>query len=321
MGRYIIRRLLWVALVLLIITFVVFLIFFVLPPFDPAIAAAGRQPTPALVAQIRHEFGLDVSMWVAYGRFVKHTFLGDENGWPGLGYSYYTQSPVRDEIFFRIPVTAQLAAGGAIAWLIIGIPTGILSGLKRGSITDRAVMLFALIGVSAPVFWLGLLFLYFFWYKLGIAAGSGYEPLSAGVGPWFSHMIMPWLVLSLLYAAIYARMVRGNLMETMTEDYIRTARAKGLSERTVVMKHGLRSALTPVVTIFGMDTATLFGGAIITETVFGLPGLGRYSIAAVRSGDLPSILGVTVFSSFFIVFMNLIVDVVYAYLDPRVRYT
>jgi peptide/nickel transport system permease protein len=170
------------------------------------------------------------------------------------------------------------------------------------------------------VFWLALLMLYFFWFKLGIACPSGYIPLSRGVGSWACHMAMPWICLSLLYAASYARYVRGNILETMTEDYIRTARAKGLPERTVVFKHGMRGALTPVVTIFGMDLAFLLGGAIITETVFNLPGIGRYAYEAIRNSDLPAIQGTTLMTAFVIVFANLIVDITYAYLDPRVRY-
>jgi peptide/nickel transport system permease protein len=180
---------------------------------------------------------------------------------------------------------------------------------------------FALFGVSAPVFWLGLMFLLIFWQKLGLLPGTGYVSFGSNPGEWLGHMIMPWVVLALLYAAFYARMVRANLIETMGEDYIRTARAKGLSERTVVGKHGLRASLTPVVTMFGIDFATLLGGAVITETVFNLPGIGAWVVGSVNSGDLPAVLGVVVIASFFIALLSLIVDIIYAYLDPRVRYT
>lgn len=321
MGRYIVRRLLYVLMVVLIITLVTFVIFYVMPPGNPAITFAGKIPTPSVVKLVKHQFGLDKPLYQQYGLFVGHLFKGDKYGWPGLGFSYYTRSPIREEIFSRALVTLQLAIGAAVIWLLIGIPTGILSALKRRSIADRAVMGFALIGVSAPVFWLGLLGLFIFWQKLHWVLGSGYTSIGENPGQWFGHMILPWVVLSLLFAAFYARMVRGNLLETMGEDYIRTARAKGLPERTVVGKHGLRSSLTPVVTMFGMDFGLLLGGAIITESVFNLPGLGQYVVQAVRQNDLPTVLAVTVIAAFSVTFMNLIVDILYAYLDPRVRYS
>jgi len=321
MGRYIVRRLIWVVFVLLVITFISYFIFFVMPSTDPAVIFAGRQPTPDLVAEVRHQFGLDHPWPVQYALFVKRIFLGDEYGWPGLGFSFNTRSPLKPIIFDRLLVTMQLALGAAVVWLLVGIPIGILSALKPRSIFDRLAMGFALFGVSAPVFFLGPLFLYLFWFKLGILPGSGYYAIGVyGVWPWFSHFIMPWTVLALLYAAFYARMTRANLIETMGQDYIRTARAKGLSERTVVLKHGLRASLTPVVTMFGLDLGGLLGGAFITETVFNLPGLGAYAIKSVGSGDLYAILDITIIAGFFITFMNLIVDVLYAFLDPRVRF-
>jgi peptide/nickel transport system permease protein len=320
-GRYIIRRVLWIFLVLFIVTGITFVIFFVMPPTDPAVLAAGRNPTQQTINEIRHIFGTDKPAYVQYGKFMYRLFHGDRFGWPGFGFSYQNLQPVREELYKRLPVTVSLAIGAAVVWLLIGIPIGIVSGLKRRSLADRAAMAFALFGVSMPVFWLALLMLYFLWFKLGIACPSGYVPLSAGIGTWACHMAMPWFALALLYAAWYARMVRGNILETMTEDYIRTARAKGLPERTVVFKHGLRGALTPVVTMFGMDLGFLLGGAIITETVFNLPGIGRYGYEAIRNSDLPVIQAVTLLTAFFIVFANLIVDIVYAYLDPRVRYS
>jgi peptide/nickel transport system permease protein len=321
MGRYIVRRLIWVVFVLLVITFISYFIFFVMPSTDPAVIFAGRQPTPDLVAEVRHQFGLDHPWPVQYGLFVKRIFLGDEWGWPGLGKSFNTRSALKPIILSRLLVTLQLALGAAVVWLLVGIPIGILSALKPRSIFDRLAMGFALFGVSAPVFFLGPLFLYLFWFKLGILPGSGYYAIGVyGVWPWFSHFIMPWTVLALLYAAFYARMTRANLIETMGQDYIRTARAKGLSERTVVLKHGLRASLTPVVTMFGLDLGGLLGGAFITETVFNLPGLGAYAIKSVGSGDLYAILDITIIAGFFITFMNLIVDVLYAFLDPRVRF-
>jgi peptide/nickel transport system permease protein len=319
--RYIIRRVIWVVFVLLLITLITYLIFFVMPPTDPAVNFAGKQPTPEAIAEVKRQFGLDKPFYVQYGLFVKHIFLGDQWGWPGMGFSFNTRSALKPIIFDRLTITAQLALGAALVWLSLGIPIGVLSALKPRSIGDRFAMGFALFGVSAPVFWLGLIFLYVFWFKLRIAAGSGYVPIGQGFFSWLNHMIMPWVVLALLFAAFYARMARGNLIETMGEDYIRTARAKGLSEKRVVFKHGLRASLTPVVTMVGMDLGTLLGGAVITETVFNLQGLGHYAIQSVHSGDLYAIVDVTLIAAFFVTFMNLFVDIVYAFLDPRVRYS
>jgi peptide/nickel transport system permease protein len=229
---------------------------------------------------------------------------------------------VSDEIYSRLPVTAVLTFGAAVIWLAIGIPIGILSAIKPGSIRDRVAMVFALIGVSAPVFWLALVLLYVFHFQLGWLPSSGIpygEPVWAAVLK--GRFVLPWLALAITSAAFYSRMVRGNLMETMNEDYIRTARAKGLSEQKVIYRHGLRSALTPVVTMFGLDVAFLLGGAIITEAVFQLPGLGQYALTSLVRADFPGVMGVTVLGALFIVIANLVVDIVYAFLDPRVRYT
>jgi peptide/nickel transport system permease protein len=321
MARYIARRLLWVAFVLLLITAITYVIFFVMPPTDPSINFAGKQPTPELIAEVKQQFGLDKPLYEQYGLFLKRIFLGDQYGWPGMGFSFNTRSPLKPILLNRLTVTVQLAMGAALVWLTLGVPIGILSALKPRSLVDRLAMGFALFGVSAPVFWLAQLFLWLFWFKLHVASGSGYSPIGMGFFTWMNHMIMPWVVLALLYAAFYARMSRGNLIETMGEDYIRTARAKGLPERTVVLKHGLRSSLTPVVTMFGMDLGSLLGGAIITETVFNMQGIGQYAIQSVTSGDLYAILDVTVIAAFFVTLMNLVIDIVYAYLDPRVRYS
>jgi peptide/nickel transport system permease protein len=323
MGRYLIRRSLFLVLVMVIVSMLTFLIFLKLPPGDPARRAAGRRSTERTIALARHNLGLDQPWYVQYGRFAKGLVP-----WPGwwmnkqVYFSYDNYVPVWEEVRDRLPVTFTLAVGAAAVWLLIGIPIGIASATKPRSARDRAGMLFALFGVSAPVFWLGQLFLFFFWFKLRIAPSSGME---IGAGVWESVLagkfLMPWIVLSLTFAAFYARMVRGNLIETMSEDYIRTARAKGLSERRVVYRHGLRSALTPVATMFGLDLGILLGGAVITETVFNLPGLGQYVVNALQVADFPAVMGVTIFAAFFVVVANLVVDVVYAFLDPRVRYT
>jgi peptide/nickel transport system permease protein len=308
------------VLVLLVITMIVFLIFFVMPPSDPVLNFAGRHATPDIIKEVKKQFSLDRPVVVQYALFVKRLVLGDQYGWPGLGFSFQTRSPIKGEIFPRMVVTFQLAVGAAITWLLLGISIGVVSALKRRSIADRLAMGFALFGVSAPVFFLGLMALYIFWLKLHILPGSGFVHFSDSPVSWFGHLIAPWIVLALLFAAFYARLVRGNMLEVMNEDYIRTARAKGLPERTVIFKHALRSSLTPVVTLFGLDFGGLIGGAIVTETVFNIPGLGPFTIDAVLRQDLPVVLAVTVFAAFALTFMVLVVDVIYAYLDPRVRY-
>jgi peptide/nickel transport system permease protein len=318
--RYIIRRLLYVVLVVIAVTAVAYTIFFLMPSTDPAVAFAGRNPTPELIKQVRQQLDLDKPVPVQYFNYVKRLVTGDQYGWPGLGLSYDTRSPVREEIFRRASVTLQIAIGGAILWLLIGIPIGVLSALKQRTAADRISMGFALVGVSAPVFWLGLVMLYVFWQKLGWLPGTGYVSFFTSPTQWFLHMIMPWSVLAILFAAIYARIVRGNMIDTMSEDYIRTARAKGLKESQVVIRHGLRPGLTPIVTLLGIDLALLIGNTVVTETVFNMPGLGNYILISTDTGDLPAIMAVVVLASFAVAFLALVSDIVYAYLDPRVRY-
>jgi peptide/nickel transport system permease protein len=322
MGRYLVRRSLFLVLVLFVVSLITFLIFVKLPAADPARRATGKATTPANIEAARKAFGLDKPVWVQYARFAQGLvplpgmFLNED-----VYFSYSNFVPVKEEIFQRLPVTIALAAGAAVTWLLIGIPIGIVSAVKRRSVLDRASMAFALFGVSAPVFWLAYLFLYVFWFKLHWAPSSGI-PIGTSVleAVLQGRFTLPWIVLALGYAAFYARMVRGNLVETMGEDYIRTARAKGLSEKRVVYKHGLRAALTPVVTMFGIDIAGLLGGAFITESVFNLPGIGQYAVRSIFINDFPSVMGVTIFGGFFIALANLVVDVAYAYVDPRVRF-
>jgi peptide/nickel transport system permease protein len=323
MGRYLIRRSLFLVLVLFVVSLLTFLIFVKLPAGDPARRAVGRSTTPEQIEAARVAFGLDKPLWVQYGRFARG--LVPIPGWfldEDVYYSYGNFVAVKEEIYRRLPVTITLALGAAILWLCMGIPIGIVSGVKRGSIYDRAGMLFALIGVSMPVFWLGQLLLYVFWYQLHWAPSSGLE---IGDTIWQSiaqgKFILPWITLAFTSAAFYARMVRGNLIETMSEDYIRTARAKGLPERRVIYRHGLRGALTPVVTMLGLDIGLLLGGAFITETLFGLPGIGQLAVQSIGTNDFPMVMGVTVVGALFIAVANLVVDVAYAFLDPRVRYT
>ena len=323
MTRYLIRRVLFMMLVLVVVSFLTFIIFVKLPSQDPAIRIAGRHPSPQILAEIRHSLGLDRGFFFQYLTFAKGLIP-----WPGLFldrtvyYSWFTRVAVRDEIFSRFPVTLTLTVGAAVLWLAMGIPIGIVSALKPGSLFDRTGTLFALFFVSAPVFWLGLVLLYLFHFKWNIAPGPGIppgEPLGEAILK--GTFVLPWFSLALTSAAFYSRMVRGNLMETMEEDYIRTARSKGLPERKVIYRHGLRSALTPVVTMFGLDVAALLGGAVITETVFQLPGIGQYAIQSLYTADFPAVMGVTIVGALFIVVANLLVDVFYAFLDPRVRYT
>jgi peptide/nickel transport system permease protein len=239
---------------------------------------------------------------------------------PCFGYSFITQNPVWPDLTDRLTVTLSLAVGASILWLVAGVATGVLSALRKGSVFDRAAMGTALAGVSLPIFFTGLLALSIFSYKLGwTAPGGSYVPITQNPVQWAHDLILPWITLAFLTAAGYARLTRAGMLDTMQEDYIRTARAKGLPERTVVFKHGLRSALTPILTIFGLDLGILLGGAILTESTYSLPGIGKYAVDAIVTNDLPKVLGVTLLGAFFIIFANLIVDLLYAVVDPRVR--
>jgi peptide/nickel transport system permease protein len=319
-SLFIVRRLLWALLVVNVVVFITFLVFYKLPNGDPALRFAGRSPTTANLVLIRHRMHLDRPFYAEYFYFVKNFFAGDEYGWPGLGYSYGNFVSVRSEILTRTPRTLLLILGAASIWLIFGVTIGVVSAIRRRTVVDRAAMGFALFGISAPVFWLGLMAIYIVWKKLGLTSGTGYSPIDQGVGQWFGHMILPWTVLALLYIAIYARLTRNNLLEVLGEDYIRTARAKGLSERRVILRHGLRASLTPIVTIFGLDIALLVGGAIITETVFNIQGLGWLAYYSAYNQDLPTLVGVVICTATAVAIANLIVDILYAFLDPRVRY-
>ena len=320
MAFYIVRRLLWTVVVVACVLAITFAVFYLLPAGDPALRFAGKNPTDAEIALIHHRLGLDRPWYIQFLKFVKNFFLGDKYGWPGLGYTYASGSSVKALIVARAPRTLLLIAGAAVLWLVTGVAIGVISAVKRRSLTDRLAMGFALFGISTPVFWLGLMALYIFWRQLGWTAGTGYVSPADNFGAFLSHMILPWIVLALLYAAFYARMTRNNLLETLGEDYIRTARAKGLSERSVIFKHGLRASLTPIVTMFGLDMALLVGGAVITESVFNLQGLGYLAINDALQQDLPVVLGVVLLASVAVALANLIVDILNAFNDPRVRY-
>jgi peptide/nickel transport system permease protein len=320
MFIYIARRLLWTLVVMFAVVLLSFIVFFKLPTGDPALRFAGRSPTPELIKEIHHRLNLDQPVYVQFGDFVKNFFTGDANGWPGLGYSWENSIPVKQEITQRAPRTLLLILGAATLWLIGGIAIGVISAVRRRSIIDRVAMGFALFGISAPVFWLGLMALYIFWKQLHWTGGSGYVPITQNPAAFFSHMVLPWVVLALLYMAVYARLTRGALLETLGEDYIRTARAKGLSERRVIFRHGLRASLTPIATIFPLDMAQLVGTAVITETVFNLQGLGWLAINSTLTQDLPTVLGVVLVGAMAVAIANLVADILYAFLDPRVRY-
>jgi peptide/nickel transport system permease protein len=320
MALYIVRRVLWAAVVVLIVLLLTFAVFYLMPAGDPALRFAGKSPTPESLALVRERLGLDKPWYEQYGKYVKNVTTGDEYGWPGLGYSYVSNVSVLSEVKERAPRTLLLIAGAAIIWLVLGVSIGVLSAVRRRSVVDRAAMGFVLIGISSPVFWLGLMALFIFWKKLGWTGGTGYVPLTEDPRGFFSHMILPWSVLALLFAAIYARMTRNTLLDTLGEDYIRTARAKGLTERKVITHHALRASLIPIITMFGMDVALLVGGAIITESVFNIQGLGWLAIDSTLNQDLPVVLGVVTVGAIAVVVMNLFVDIAYAFLDPRVRY-
>ncbi len=335
---YIIRRTFAALILLLVVSFVTFVVFFEIPKIagettdQLAAQYVGRNPSPEAIAAVKRNLGFDVPLYEQYWRFIKQLFVGAHFKYgpdaaychvPCFGYSFKTHLEVWPDITSRIAVTLSLAIGAAVIWLVMGVTIGVVSALKRGSAVDRLSMIIALAGVSLPIFFTGLLSKAIFVYGpswLKIWDEIHYVPFTDDPLAWASNLILPWITLAFLYAALYARLTRAGMLETMNEDYIRTARAKGLAERKVVVKHGMRAALTPIVTIFGLDFGLLLGGAVLTETVFNLPGIGQYAYQAIQANDLPQILAVTMLAGFFVVFANLLVDIVYVVVDPRVRY-
>ncbi|MFG3050716.1 ABC transporter permease [Kitasatospora sp. NPDC048239] len=334
MFAYILRRTLAAVVLLLVVSAVTFAIFFLLPRLagettdQLATQYIGKNPSPEAVAAVKKNLGFDQPIFVQYGRFLKALVTGAEYKFgpdaatchvPCFGYSFKNHLEVWPELTKRIPITLSLAVGAAVLWLVSGVSTGVISALKPKSIFDRLSMGIALAGVSLPVFFTGALLLTLFSYEWPILDNLQYVNFTDDPLMWARNLILPWISLAFLYSALYARLTRAGMLETMSEDYIRTARAKGLVERKVVVRHGLRSALTPVVTIFGMDLGLLLGGALITEQVFSLQGVGAFAVSAIADNDLPKILGVTLLAAFFIVVCNLVVDLLYAAVDPRVR--
>ncbi|MFJ9697261.1 ABC transporter permease [Kitasatospora sp. NPDC101183] len=334
MFAYIIRRIFAALVLLLVVSAVTFAIFFLLPRLagetvdQLAAQYIGKNPSPETIAAVKQNLGLDQPLYTQYWNFLKGLFTGAEYQFgpepvtchvPCFGYSFKNHLEVWPEMTSRIPVTVSLAIGAAVIWLVSGVAAGVVSALKPRSIFDRLAMGVALAGVSLPVFFTGALLLTLFSYEWPILDNLQYVDFTDDPLMWARNLILPWISLAFLYSALYARLTRAGMLETMSEDYIRTARAKGLVERKVVVKHGLRSALTPIITIFGMDLGLLLGGALITEQVFSLQGVGQFAVQAIADNDLPKILGVTLLAAFFIVVCNLVVDLLYALVDPRVR--
>jgi ABC-type dipeptide/oligopeptide/nickel transport system permease component len=331
---YIIRRLIGAVIMLLLVSLVTFGIFFWLPKLagqtTDQIAASyvGKAPTAEAIQDTKERLGLDKPVVVQYGSYLKAIAVGkdykagpvtDHCPAPCLGYSFRSSQPVLETLLDRAPATLSLALGAAVVWLVGGIATGVVSALRRGSIWDRTTMIIALSGVSLPIYFTGLVSLALFSYSIKIFPGGGsYLPFTDNPVKWFEALVLPWVTLAFLYAAMYARLTRAGMLETMNEDYIRTARAKGLSETTVVTKHALRASLTPILTIFGLDLGLLLGGAVLTESTFSLPGLGQLVVDAVFGNDLPIVLGVVMVASVFVILANLVVDILYASLDPRI---
>jgi len=311
--RFIVRRLLNMALVMAALSVLVFVIFNVIPGGDPALRIAGRNSNEVTRAQVRESYGFNDPVHVQYYELMKKTVDGEL-------VSYSNQLNVREEIVRGIPATASLVIGAAVIWLVLGVLFGLISARYAGRLPDRLLTVVALIGISMPVFWVGLLLLYYLGYKVAIFPAGGYTGLLKNPADWAHHLILPWFALSILFIGFYSRLLRSNVLDVSNEDYVRTARAKGLSERRVLLRHTLRNALIPVVTLFGLDFGAAFGGgAILTESVFGLQGVGQYAADSIGGLDLPPIMGVVLYGSFFIVLFSAIVDILYAYLDPRIR--
>lgn len=321
MFRYFLRRLLWACVLFVAVTLVTFVIFFVIPA-NPARQLCGQRATPQCIERAQHFLGLDRPVSVQYVRFLDRLVVHQS-----LGRSFTNRQDVTHEVLQAAPVTASLVLGGAVIWLLVSIPIGILSALRPRSLLDRTTMVGVLIGISAHPVWIGLLLAYFGGFKLGAFPITGYcdffSPSGDCGGPvqWAYHLVLPWCTFAVLFAATYVRMIRAYVMETLSEDFVRTARAKGASEARVLRNHVMRNALLPVVTILGMDVGLALGGAFFTETVFGLPGLGKLVVGSIDQLDLATTQGVVVFATTCIIVLNLVVDTLYAWVDPRIRLT
>jgi peptide/nickel transport system permease protein len=313
MGRFVIRRLASAVVVLFAISVLTFLIFQAIPNGKPEDRLAGRTSTPETRAAVRKSWGFDKPIYAQYVITMRKVFTGDV-------ISYTQQVNVEDEIRRDLPATLSLAIGAGIIWLLLGIAFGLFSAMRAGRFTDRALTVLSLIGVSTPVFLIGAVFLYVFAFKLRIFPNTGYVPLTKDPLDWLDHMILPWIALSVLFIGFYSRVLRSSILDTMNEDYVRTARAKGLSERRVLVRHVLRNSMIPIVSLWGLDFAAVIGGAaILTESVFNLQGVGQYAAQSVQALDVPPVLVITMFGAFVVVILSAAVDVLYALLDPRIR--
>jgi peptide/nickel transport system permease protein len=320
MAAYIIRRVFGMLLVLVAVSFIVYLIFIVIPGGDPALRIAGRTATHANIIDIRHKLGLDrhgfTGFFIQWYRLVKQLFTAKL-------VSYYDGTNVVNQIKQGLPATFSLSIGAAIIWMGFGVLVGLISAVKAGAVSDRVITALALIGISLPVAWLGLILRYFFAGEGGAVSwfpDGGYVPLTSDPVQWFYHLLLPWFTLAVLFIGFYGRVLRSNILDTINEDFVRTAKAKGLTSRRILVKHVLRASLIPIVTLFGLDFASVLGGgAIITETVYSLHGVGWYAAQSIGTQDLPPLMGVTLYGAMFIVVFTLLVDLAYAYLDPRIR--
>jgi peptide/nickel transport system permease protein len=313
MTRFVIRRFFSMVLVLFAISVLTFLIFQAIPNGDPAQRLAGRLSTPETVAAVRRTWGFDDPLWQQYLTTMKKIFTGDV-------ISYAQQVNVLDQIWHDLPATLSLAIGAGIIWLVLGVVFGVLSAMRAGGLTDRGLTVLAMVGVSTPVFLLGAVVLYFLAFKVQLFPNGGYVPLSQNPAEWAYHMVLPWFVLSVLFIGIYSRVLRSNMLDTMSEDFVRTARAKGLTERRVLVRHVLRNSLIPIVSLWSLDFAAVIGGgAILTESVFNLQGVGQYAAESIHQLDVPPVMVIVMLGAFFVVVLSAVTDVLFALLDPRIR--
>lgn len=312
MARFALRRLAGMVAVLFAVSVIVFLIFNVIPNADPARQLAGRSADPQLIASITEEWGFDDSLPQQYLTMMGNILSGEV-------ISYETQEDVDERIVEGIPATFSLCVGAAVIWMFLGILFGYLSAVRAGGKLDRALTVVAVAGISMPIFWLAAILLNYLTYELEVFPSGGYVGLSEDPLEWMNHLILPWITLAIVYVGFYSRVLRSNMLDAMNQDYVRTARAKGLSERRVMSRHVLRNSLMPIVTLFGLDFGALLGGAILVEGVFNLNGVGQYAYESLLNLDLPPIMAITLFGAFFVVLFNALVDIAYAYLDPRVK--
>lgn len=313
MASFVLRRVLAMAFVMFAVSLLTFVVFFIIPGGDPAIRMAGKNPTPQIIAAIESEWGFNDPLYVQYGNMMSKVFGGDL-------ISYDARVDVIDQIVDRLPRTLALAIGAAIIWLVLGIALGLFSAVRAGGFTDRVLTVLALVGISMPVFWVGALMNYYLGYRAGLFPAGGYVPFGESAWQWLYHLIMPWTALALLFIGVYSRILRSNVLDILNEDYVRTARAKGLTERRVLLRHVLRNSLIPVITLWGLDLGiVLGGGAILTETVFDIQGVGQYFAESIGRLDVPPVMAVVLLGAFFIVLLNTVVDILYAFLDPRIR--